>query len=690
MSRQVSLLRLVALGLLAVFGLVAGASAAPSSEELKEIEDLIAEARRIEVKDPAAAHEIATRALTLAEVAGDEALLARAQNRLGVSFYLQADYPRAYELYSKSRKNAESAGDVGAAADAVNNLGVLHYLWGDWQEALALYSQGLEMRQRTNDRKGMAVAYNNLGNVAYAAQRFAEALDYYRQSQSLYLEIGEEHYLASSHNNVGLVHLKLGDLTKARVSFTEAQQIAARRGDRVGLAMAADHLGMADFEEGKFAAARQAIAGAIELRRELGDLTGLATSLTNLASVEAKENDGAAAERHLEEALELARKLAVPELERDALELRSRIRAEAGDLRAALEDARAFQQIETRIFSERSSRQLAATRALFELEKKDHEIEGLKKEKSFQRMIRLSLAAVILLLLFVVALLFSRNRLQERASREIEGKNRALQEAQAELQQAARAELAHLARVAGLGEMTAAVAHELNQPLAAILTNSQMAAALLERSETDTLELGEVVDDITLGARRAWELLRHLRELARKGEIKKEPVELGNLLEETVTIAGAEARLRQVALQLVRPPGTSWWVEGDRVHLQQIVLNLLQNGIDVAAAEEPEHRVLRLELAEAGDELEVFVVDQGRPASVEVFDRMFEPFFTTKEEGMGMGLAICKRLIEAMGGEMWVKRNPGRGLSIGFRLRAFHEPQVPGDGPALEDRRQAP
>ena len=111
--------------LLGATTLVPAVLAAATPEELRQIEDLIAEARKIEVQDPAAAHSIATRALELAEVAGDESLLARARIRLGISFYLQADYPRAFELYSQSRKNAEAAGDVGAAADAVNTLGVL-------------------------------------------------------------------------------------------------------------------------------------------------------------------------------------------------------------------------------------------------------------------------------------------------------------------------------------------------------------------------------------------------------------------------------------------------------------------------------------------------------------------------------------------------------------------------------------
>lgn len=654
----------------ALFLLLLAAGALGAAGPTAEVEQLLDRAREVESSDPAAAQEIAARALELATSLPDENLLARAQLRLGVTYYLRADYPRAFELFSRSLKTALTAGETAVAADAVNNLGILHYLWGDWQQALELYQRGLEMRRRDNDRKGMAVAYNNLGNVAYAAQRYAEALDYYLQSQALYAEIGEDRYACSSHNNVGLVHLKMADLPRARASFEEGLRLARERQDQNGIATSEDHLAMLDEEAGEFAAARAALDRAIALRRELGDLQGVALSLTNLASVLVKEKQPAAAAAPLAEALDLTRQLAIPELERDVLQLRSRQRATEGDYRGALADAEAARQLQESIFSERSSRQLAASRARFEIEVKDHEIEALKKEKQFQRIARWALAGASLLLLAIVVLLWSRNRLQEEARREVEEKNRALEEAQRVAGDAARAELAHLARVAGLGEMTAAVAHELNQPLAAILTNSQLAAQLLDHRAPDTDELAEVVEDITLGARRAWELLRHLRELARKGEIKKEPVELGALLEETLAIAGAEARLRLVELELSRP-SEPLWVEGDRVHLQQIVLNLLQNGIDAAAGEEPAHRRLRLELKAAGQQVEVAATDFGSPVAGEVLERMFEPFFTTKFEGLGLGLAICKRLIEALGGELWVRRNAQRGLTVGFRMRSL-------------------
>lgn len=681
LALRARLLRLLPLLLLLL--LLAALPAAAAAGDAARVAALLDEARGLETNDPAAAQVVASRALELAEGLGDESLLARAQLRLGVTFYLRADYPRAYELFGRSLKNAQAGGDPSAAADAVNNLGILHYLWGDWQLALEHYQRGLEMRRRGNDRKGMAVAYNNLGNVAYAAQRYGEALDYYLQSQSLYAEIGEQRYACSSHNNVGLVHLKLGDLARARTSFLQGLVIGRERQDPAGIASSEDHLGMLDEEEGHLAAARAAFARAIALRRELGDLQGVALSLTNLASAESKQKESAAALRHLAEALGLARQLAIPELERDALELRSRVHAGELDWRSAFADAQSAKQLQEKIFSEKSSRQLAATRALFEIEKKDHEIEALKQEKNLQRIARLALVAASLLLLSIVVLLASRNRLQEQARREIEEKNRALQEAQRVASEAARAEITHLARVAGLGEMTAAVAHELNQPLSAIITNSQIAASLLEHRSPDIDELAEVVEDITLGARRAWELLRHLRELARKGEIKKEPVELGALLEETLTIAGAEARLRQVALEC-RRPAAAVWVEGDRVHLQQILLNLVQNGIDAAAGVEPEHRRLLLELTSGGRLVEVGATDFGRPVASEVLERMFEPFYTTKFEGLGMGLAICKRLVEALGGELWVRRNGSRGLTVGFRLPAL-EPS-PAAAPAEGSR----
>ncbi len=328
--------------------------------------------------------------------------------------------------------------------------------WGDWQRALELYQRGLEMRRRGNDRKGMAVAYNNLGNVAYAAQRYGEALDYYLQSQGLY-----------RGDRRGALRLQLAQQRRAwctsRWASSPERAKASRRASRSPASARTAPASPARRTTSACSTKKPAITRppaaafgrAIAVRRELGDLQGLALSLTNLASVLVKEKDPPAAGRHLAEALELSRQLAIPELERDVLELRSRQRAAQNDWKGALADAQDAKELQEKIFTEKSGRQLAATRALFELEKKDHEIDALKQEKPSSGPPRLGPRRRQPAAAVDRGAAARRNRLQEQARRETEQKNRAREETQKVSDEAARAELAHLARVAGLGEMTA-------------------------------------------------------------------------------------------------------------------------------------------------------------------------------------------------------------------------------------------
>jgi C4-dicarboxylate-specific signal transduction histidine kinase len=278
------------------------------------------------------------------------------------------------------------------------------------------------------------------------------------------------------------------------------------------------------------------------------------------------------------------------------------------------------------------------------------------------------------LLAAVVILLWSRYRIQTRAARVIAGKNRELEKAHDELERASRAEIAHLARVTSLGEMTAAVAHELNQPLAAILTNAQLAAASIPADADDAEELEATVSDITLGARRAWELLRNLRNLARRGEFDRRPLDLREVLGQAVEIARAEARLSEVTISLDQPD-RELLVDGDPVLLQQVVLNLLQNSIAVTAELEDD-RLPKLVTVIAGWSetwIRVSVEDVGEPVSDDVLTNLFRPFFSTRENGLGMGLAITKRLVEAHDGRIWARRGGERGLVVTFELPSSND-----------------
>ncbi|MCG8456914.1 MAG: tetratricopeptide repeat protein [Holophagales bacterium] len=638
-----------------------------TAESLRQLLDRAEDVAR---RDPEGSREIALAALDGARSLELGAAEAEALNRVAVASIYLGDYSAAFEKLTESLRVAELANDLDGVANALNNLGIVYYYWGAWDRALDHYQQTLERRQAANDLEGVAAAYNNLGNVSEAAERYAEALEFYGQSLRLYRQLAEPAWEASTHNNIGLTHLRLGDLEIAREHFRQAHEIATETGDALALAFAESHLGLVYQQEKDFDRAQAAHQRSLELRQEIGDRQGVAISRHNLASLWADRGEGVRAIRELEAALALASDLDIPQLIRDShLEL-SEVRAGLGDFQGALRDYQASKEADERLFSEASQRRLAEVRAHFELDKKDRQIEQLESRRATQRLVRLVLVVVSLLLFAIVVLLLSRFRLKTRAHQEIAIKNRALETAQAELERATRSEVAHLGRVASLGELTAAVAHELNQPLSAILTNAQVAETLLTDPAAPAEEVEGAVGDIVLASRRAWELLRHLRKLARKGEVEPEVLDLRHVLREVEGLLSTESRLQDVDFELEQPDGPVQ-VAADSIHLQQVILNLVQNGLRAAGqgeVVEPEPAWVRVRTVARGGRAVLEVEDSGNGASDEVLEKMFDPFFTTADEGMGMGLAISRRLIQAHGGQAWVRRSLEGGLVVGFDL----------------------
>jgi signal transduction histidine kinase len=233
-----------------------------------------------------------------------------------------------------------------------------------------------------------------------------------------------------------------------------------------------------------------------------------------------------------------------------------------------------------------------------------------------------------------------------------------------------RAELAHVVRVATMGELAASVAHELNQPLTAILSNAQAGRRLLERPEPDLLEIRDILLDIGENDRRAGEILRRMRALLRKGELEVLPVDLNELVREVARLMSSDVRLRQVDLALDLDQQIPH-VRGDRIQLQQVVLNLVLNGIEALAGSQSPERSVRIRTRVPASGLaELAVSDSGDGIAPGAMQHLFEAFYTTKPHGLGMGLSIARTIVEAHGGRIWAANNPGRGATVGFALPA--------------------
>jgi C4-dicarboxylate-specific signal transduction histidine kinase len=232
-----------------------------------------------------------------------------------------------------------------------------------------------------------------------------------------------------------------------------------------------------------------------------------------------------------------------------------------------------------------------------------------------------------------------------------------------------RNELAHLSRVTMLGELSGSLAHELNLPLTAILSNAQAAQRILANSDADLTELREILNDIVTEDKRAGEVIRRLRLLLKKGEVQQHCLDINEVVEDVLKLMRSDLINQKVTVncELARHLPT---VTGDPVQLQQVLLNLVVNACDAMVdCNTPKRRLLiRTGTANENDAVLVSVTDRGGSIPEEKMEQIFEPFFTTKEKGMGLGLSVCRTIIAAHRGKLWAANNADCGATFHFSL----------------------
>jgi len=237
----------------------------------------------------------------------------------------------------------------------------------------------------------------------------------------------------------------------------------------------------------------------------------------------------------------------------------------------------------------------------------------------------------------------------------------------------ARERLSHTSRVTALGELSASIAHEVNQPLAAVITSGNACKRWLEDDTAPNLDkarsaIGRMVDD----ARRASDIIVHVRNLARKRASVREQVNINRLVTETVSLAHSELENHRISLKFDCPEHAPT-VHGDRIQLQQSLLNLLLNAIEAMSDASQHVRRLEVRVRQIDNSVEVSVSDTGPGISPAEMERIFEPFHTNKPNGMGMGLAIVSSVVESHGGSLRVEANRPRGVIMTVTLPANGE-----------------
>jgi C4-dicarboxylate-specific signal transduction histidine kinase len=237
--------------------------------------------------------------------------------------------------------------------------------------------------------------------------------------------------------------------------------------------------------------------------------------------------------------------------------------------------------------------------------------------------------------------------------------------------QTAQGELARVVRATTLGELTASIAHEINQPLASIVNNANASRRILASPEPDLEEVREAVVEIAEAGTRAGEIISRVRALLKKTAPERRPLDINQVIHEVLALIPNELEKQHVSLEMeLEPLAPS--VLGDRVQLQQVLLNLIMNGIEAmhAILDRPRVLIIRSDTRESG--LEVTVRDSGGGLDPESVAHMFDTFFTTKVSGMGMGLPISRSIIEAHSGRLWASLDrTAQGATFHFSLPAL-------------------
>lgn len=229
-------------------------------------------------------------------------------------------------------------------------------------------------------------------------------------------------------------------------------------------------------------------------------------------------------------------------------------------------------------------------------------------------------------------------------------------------------ELAHTSRVSMMGQLATALAHELHQPLGAILRNAEAGELFLDHEPPDLKEVRSILIDIRADDQRAREVIERLRTLLKKGIIDLRSLAVSDIFAKITALTRAEALTRNIVVDTDSGAGLPP-VIGDAVHLQQVLLNLVLNSMDAIDHAEPPERLIVIRAEHRGGrEVEVVVSDSGPGIVSKDLDVIFEPFVTTKESGMGIGLSVSRTIIEAHGGRIWAENNPGKGVAFHFTL----------------------
>ena len=685
-------------------------SAQPTSADSLLMEELIVEAGRYVVINTDSSLLLIDRCIELAREKAAPSYESRAEYIKGVALKNQSIYEESEAAYQRCIQLAESIPDSLLIADGYFGMGTLMRHQGAYGESLDYLNQALRIRKENDaQRTELARTYNGIGNVLYTIGKFREAIQYYQQALKIHLlASGRERFVASTRVNIGGIYVELEEPDSALIFLQPALTFYQDNGYPLGVGAVGINLAESYLLQGKVEEAREHAELSLRNFREVKDQAREGMVLNTLATIAEKSGDDRLAIEYAAQSLAIARRIGRPDNIRDQYLAVAEHQARAGAWEEAYRNFRSYTELKDSLFNEIVDARTQEEQQRFEAYVKDQEITELRREQLIQARERnwliAGLALLGLLCLTIVYVLYSRHRTYQQLRQE-QAMTQALLEEKEELLQelkSAQSQLVQNEKMVSLGQLTAGIAHEINNPINFITSNltalrldfeevRQLLESLqqLKNNPQDTArqqellqlsdqldsaylsaEINQLIGGIERGAERTRHIVASLRTFSRNTSEQFLPADLNEGIASTLTlITGNLPQGVSIRTEYGELPPVICQIS----RLNQVFLNLLTNAVQ-AIPEEGE--VLLQTVAIDEEQVRIVIKDTGIGMDEATVQRIFEPFFTTKEvgKGTGLGLSISYGIISQHEGRIDVKSSPGEGTT--FTIDIPVEPQI--------------
>lgn len=618
--------------------------------------------------------ELYNQALSISISQNDKFNTASYYSSIALTYEKMENSRKALEYFFKSLELTKELGKEDALARVYRSIGNIYSDISSWDMALNYFLDALEIYKKTNNQPGLSAMYNNIGIIYQNIKEKDKALLYFQKSLDIEISLKNESGQSSAYNNIGTVYDEQGNRDKALEYYNKSYEINKKYNDPQGIAISLNNIGLIFIEKGKYGQAYDYLTQSLKINKERKDTYDIANSNNNLAKLYLKQKKYPEAKNHLAASIKLAKQVDAKDLLLEAYDFLYQIYSEENDHLKALESYKLYAEMNDSLYSNEANNRIAEMRIKYETENIESENELLRKDNEIH-LLRLKRQEIIqrywigftILVLILTILGFSQVRLKKRTNLLLESKNNQLKDANEKLSSSEK----------NLKELNATkdkffsiIAHDLKNPFQALLGFSE--TLYTRNNELTHNEIKEYSKIIYESSQNLFNLLGNLLQWSKSqlGNIKVAPekVILNEIYDEATSLLTLTADKKNIKLTNKVPE--NFTVFADKHIVSTVIRNLVSNAIKFT--NQGGEITISAELKD--NEAIISVSDNGIGIKPENLDKLFKIDYsystkgTENEQGTGLGLILCKELIEENNGHIWCESTYGKGSNFYFTL----------------------